>query len=106
MAMLISTAILTLLKRHKTRSSAIADGPRDAMCQSNSCQLLHNSVGTTCTTSPEQIEVMELEGYSRPTYNKLVHLATTRFTVLGVIHKLTVVVDNTCTPTTCCSEIS
>ena len=32
------------------RSSAIAD----AMCESNSCQLLHNSVGTTCTTSPEQ----------------------------------------------------
>jgi len=50
---------------------------RDATCQSNSCQLLHNNVGTTCTTSPEQIEVMELEGYSRPTYNKLVHSATT-----------------------------
>jgi len=35
---------------------------------------------------------MELEGYSRPTYNKLVHLhsATTRWTVVGVIHKLTV----------------
>ena len=44
---------------------------------------------TTCT-SPEQIEVMELEGYSRPTYNKLVHSATTRSTVVGVIHKLTV----------------
>jgi len=72
-----------------TRSSAIADGPRDATCQSNSCQLLHNSVGTTCT-SPEQIEVMDLEGYSRPTYSKLVHSATTRSTVVGVIHKLTV----------------
>jgi len=44
---------------------------------------------TTCT-SPEQIEVMELEGYSRPTYNKLVHSATTRSTVVGVIYKLTV----------------
>ena len=33
---------------------------------------------------------MELEGYRRPTYNKLVHSATTRSTVLGVIHKLTV----------------
>ena len=32
---------------------------------------VHNSVGTTCTTSPEQIEVTELEGYSQPTYNKL-----------------------------------
>jgi len=27
------------------------------------CQLLHNSVGTTCMTNPEQIEIMELEGY-------------------------------------------
>jgi len=60
------------------------------MCQSKSCQLQHSNVGTTCTTSPEQIEVTELEGYSRPTYNKLVHSATTRSTVVGVIHKLTV----------------
>ena len=73
-----------------TRSSATADGPRDAMCQSRSCQLLHNSVGTACTISPEQIEVMEWEGYGRPTYIKLVHSATTRSTVVGVIHKLTV----------------
>jgi len=33
---------------------------------------------------------MELKGYSRPTYNKLVHLATTSPTVVDVIHKLTV----------------
>ena len=33
----------------------------DAMCRSKSCQLLHISVGTTCTTNPEQIEVSELE---------------------------------------------
>jgi len=41
---------------------------------------------------------MELEGYSRPTNNKLVHSATTRSTVVCVIHKLTVdeFVDNTC----------
>jgi len=55
----------------KTKSSATADGPRDAMCQSKFCRLLHNSLGTTCTRNPEQIEVMELEGYSRPTFNKL-----------------------------------
>ena len=62
-----------------------------------------NSVGTTGTTSPEQIEVMELEGYSRPTYNKLVHSATTCSTIIVVIHKPTVkeFVDNTNTPTTC-----
>jgi len=70
-------------------------------------QILANCccVGTTYTTSPDQIEAMELEGYSRPTYNKLVHSATMCFTVVGVIHKLTVDVDNTCTPTTCCGEI-
>ena len=92
---------------HETRSSAIVDGPRYAPCQSNSCQLLHNSAGTSFTTNPEQIKVMKLEGYSRPTYNKLVHSATTRLTVVGVIHKLTVdeFVDNTCTPTTCCGEV-
>ena len=77
------------------------------MCQSKSCQLLHNSVGTTCTTSPKQIEVLELEGYSRPTYNKLAHSATTRSTAVGVIHKLTVdeFVDHTSTTTTCCDEM-
>jgi len=51
---------------------------------------------------------MELEGYSRPTCaNKLVHSATTRSAVVGVVHKLTVddFVDNTCTPNTCCDEI-
>ena len=50
---------------------------------------------------------MELEGYSRPTYNKLVHSAMTRSTVVGVIHKLTVdeFVDCTNTPMTCCGEI-
>jgi len=30
---------------------------------------------------PQQIEVMELEGYSRPRYNNLVHSATTRSTI-------------------------
>ena len=44
-----------------TRSSAIAEGPRDASCQLKSCQLPRNSAETTCTTSPEQIEVMKLE---------------------------------------------
>ena len=55
----------------RTRSSATADEPRDMMCQSKSCQLLHNSVETTHTTNPGQIKVMELEGYSRPMYNSV-----------------------------------
>jgi len=42
-------------KRRRTRSSATAEGPRDASCQLKSCQLPGNSAETTCTTSPEQI---------------------------------------------------
>jgi len=37
---------------------------------------------------PEQVEVVELEGCSRPVYSKLAHSATTRSTVVRVIHKL------------------
>jgi len=37
-------------------------GTADAPCQLKSCQLQHDSAETTCTTSPEQIEVMKLEG--------------------------------------------
>jgi len=52
---------------------------------------------------------MELEGYSRPTYNKLVHSAMTRSIVVGVglIHKLTVdeFVDCANIPTTYCGKI-
>jgi len=53
---------------------------------------------------------MELDGYSRPTYNKLVHSATMRSTIIGAIHKLTVdefvdLYTNDFTPTTCCGKI-
>jgi len=44
-----------------TRSSAIAEGPRDASCQLKSCQLARNSAETTYTTSPDQIDGMKLE---------------------------------------------
>jgi len=44
-----------------TRSSAIAEGPRDAYGQLKSCQLPCNSAETTYTTSPDQIDVMKLE---------------------------------------------
>jgi len=43
-----------------TRSSAIAEGPRDALCQLKSCQLTRNSAETTYTTSPDQIDGMKL----------------------------------------------
>jgi len=45
----------------QTRSSAIAEGPRDASCQLKSCQLPRNSAETTYTTSPDQINGMKLE---------------------------------------------
>jgi len=45
----------------QTRSSAIAQGPRDASCQWKSCQLPLNSAETTYTTSPDQIDGMKLE---------------------------------------------
>jgi len=40
-----------VVSRDFTRSSAIAEGPRDASCQLNSCQLPRNSAETICTTS-------------------------------------------------------
>ena len=83
-----------------TRSSAIAEGLRDASCQLKSCQLLRNSAETTCTTSPEQIEVMKLEGYSGPMCNKHVHSTVTRSSRFHCR-----VVYITCIPTTCCGEI-
>ena len=46
----------------KTSSSAIAEEPREASCQLKSCQLPRNSAETTCTRSPEEIEVMKLKG--------------------------------------------
>ena len=38
---------------NKTRSSAVAEGSRDASCQLKYCQLPSNSAENTCTTSPE-----------------------------------------------------
>ena len=45
---------------NRTRSSAIAEGPRDASCQLKSCQLPRNSAQTTYT-SPDQVDGMKLE---------------------------------------------
>ena len=77
----------------ETKSSAIAEGPRDASCQLKSCQLPRNSAETTCTTSPEQIEVMKLKGYSGAMCNKHAHSTMTRSSrfhcPIGVINKAT-----------------
>ena len=61
---LLHNCMNKLYNKSTTRSSAIADGPRDASCQLKSCQLPRNSTETTCTTTPEQIEVMKLEDLS------------------------------------------
>ena len=78
-----------------TRSSAIAEGLRNASCQLKSCQLPCNSAETTCTTSPEQIKVMKLEGYSGTMCNKHVHSTMKRSSrfhcPIGVINKPTTV---------------
>jgi len=76
-----------------------------------SCQLPRNSAETTCTTSPEQIEVMKLEGYSGSMCNKHVHstmMRPSRFRCLiGVINKPTTVelCISHVIPTTCCGQI-
>ena len=57
---LLEVTYLKLLPILKTRSSAIAEGPRDASCQLKSCQLPRNSAETTYTTSPDQINGMKL----------------------------------------------
>ena len=44
-----------------TRSLAIAERPRDASSQLESCQLPRNSAETTYTTSPNQIDGINLE---------------------------------------------
>jgi len=44
-----------------TRSSGIAEGPRDASSQLKSCQLPCNNAETTYTTNPDQTDGMKLE---------------------------------------------
>jgi len=71
-----------------TRSSATADGPRDAPSVKIFSTAACTSVETSCTTNPEQVEVLELEGYSRPTCSKLCATSSDASTVVGAIHKL------------------
>ena len=60
LAVLIEHRLVTDTNRHRhattavtARSSAIAEGPRDASCQLKSCQLPRNSAETTSRISPE-----------------------------------------------------
>jgi len=54
-----------------TKSSATADGPRDALYVSQNLVDCCTIVGASCTTNPEPIEVVESENYGRRTCNNL-----------------------------------
>jgi len=82
----LKIAIAFFLKDN-TRSSAIRDGPRDAMCQTKFCQLLHNSVGTSGTTNSEQRQWSWRVTVDRRVIN-YVHRDTTRSTAVDIIHRL------------------
>jgi len=90
-----STALLLSVVQILTRSSAIAEGPRDVSHQLKFCHFPRNSAETTRTTSPEEIEVMKLEGYSGPMCNKHVQSTMTRLSRFhcptGVINKPTMI---------------
>ena len=72
---MITTNILQLMI---TRSLHIAVGTALCVMSVEICQLPRNSTETTCTTSPEQIEVMKLKRYSKAMCNKHVHSTMTR----------------------------
>ena len=61
MMMMMMIIAFRVLHAELTRSSAIAEGLRDASCQLKFCQLPRNSAETTYTTSPDQIDGMKLE---------------------------------------------
>ena len=85
----LSTVRLVIMCQHHVIH--ITEGPRDALCQLKSCQLPRNSAETTCTKSPEQIEVMKLEGEGGPMCSKHVHSTVTRSSrfhcLIGAINK-------------------
>ena len=68
-----------------TRSSAIAEGPRDASGQLKSCQLPRNSAETTCTTSHEpSISFRELTRATKSCYRQ-------RLTICAINYRAIVV---------------
>jgi len=48
------------------------------------------TVGISSTTDPQQVEVTELEGYSRPTCDKLCAFSNYTLIVVGVVNELDV----------------
>jgi len=75
----------------------------DSMTHCVSRNLVYSctTIRTSCMLNPEQIEVMQLEGYSPPmTRNKLCASGHDVSTIIGVSHKLSRVFLTT--PSTCC----
>ena len=72
----------------RTHRKTCKNPPRNPQNRKKPKSLLHNCSITTCTTNSERIEVMELEGYSRPTCNKLCSSGHDSSIVVGVIYKL------------------
>ena len=50
----MSKSFLSTVVNNATKQPVDIMGRSSVDCQSKSCELLHNSIGTTCTTSPEQ----------------------------------------------------
>ena len=93
-ARLPTTALLPVaIKTHKKLS--YRRGTARCVVSVEICQLPRNSTETTCTTSPEQIEVMKLKRYCKAMCNKHVHSTMTRWSrfrcPVGVINKPTTV---------------
>ena len=83
--------IRTLAPLHKKLGNRRGTARCVVSVEMKSCQLPRNSTETTCTTSPEQIEVMKLEGYTGPLCNKHVHStvmpSSPFYCPVGVINK-------------------
>jgi len=73
-----------------TRSSATADGPRDALCQSKPCQLLHKCRNKSYNKSTTNRSILEfqLEYYGRPTCSKRVQRRRVDRHSLDAVNKL------------------
>jgi len=81
-----STVYSSVFKFHGKTTHTVSQNIRTAQ-RALSVKILSITVETSCTTNPQQIKVMELEGYSWPTCSKQPRLVDCRID-LGVVNKL------------------
>ena len=81
-----STVYSSVFKFHGKTTHTVSQNIRTAH-RALSVKILSITVETSCTTNPQQIKVMELEGYSWPTCSKQPRLVDCRID-LGVVNKL------------------